>query len=158
MPGFLSRLRGVRGGRVVIAAVSVVLLGLVFAGSALACSCSPAAPAESLARSDAAIVGRLLGVEPHGPTQARYRYRVLRVYRGRDEIGRGSVLTVLSSRDSSACALPARIDHNYGLFLLGDGGRWVSGLCGVLSPRRLWTAAQHPGGAEGAGAGFSCAS
>jgi hypothetical protein len=148
----------VRGGRVFIAAVSVVLLGLVFyAGSALACSCSPATPAESLARSDAAIVGRLLGVEPRGPDRARYRYKVLRVYRGWDEIDRGSVLTVLSARDSSACALPTRIDHDYGLFLLGDGRRWASGLCGVISPRRLRVAAQHPGSAEKAAA-FSCAS
>jgi hypothetical protein len=148
----------VRGGRVVIAAVSVVLLGLVCAGSALACSCSPAPPAESLARSDAAIVGRLLGVVPHGPDRARYRYKVLRVYRGRDKIKPGSTLTVLSSRSSAACALPARAGRNYGLFLLGDGGRWASGLCGVLSPRRLWMAARHPSGAGQAAASFSCAS
>lgn len=147
-----------RGGRVVIAAVSVVLLGLVLADSALACSCSPAAPAESLARSDAAIVGRLIGVEPHGATRARYRYEVLRVYRGGEKIKPGSTLTVLSSRSSSACALPTRVGHDYGLFLLGDSGRWASGLCGVLSPRRLWAAAQHPGSAEKAAAGFSCAS
>lgn len=147
-----------RGGRVVIAAVSVVLLGLVCAGSALACSCSPAAPAESLARSDAAIVGRLLVVEPHGPTRARYRYKVMRVYRGRDKIKLGSTLTVLSSRSSAACALPTRVDRNYGLFLLGDDGRWASGLCGVLSPRRLWVAARHPRGTERAAASFSCAS
>jgi tissue inhibitor of metalloproteinase len=148
----------VRGGRVFIAAVSVVLPGLVCAGSALACSCSPAAPAESLARSDAAIVGRLIGVAPDGPTRARYRYEVLRVYRGRDKIRRGSILTVLSSRSSAACALPTRVHRNYGLFLLGDGGRWASGLCGVLSPRRLWLAAQHPGAAGKSGAGASCAS
>jgi hypothetical protein len=148
----------VRGGRVFIAAVSVALLGLVCAGSALACSCSPAAPAESLAQSDAAIVGRLLAVAPDGPTRARYRYEVLHVYRGRDKIKRGSFLTVLSSRSSAACALPTRVHRNYGLFLLGAGGRWASGLCGVVSPRRLWMAARHPGSAGQASTGLGCAS
>jgi hypothetical protein len=135
-----------------------VLFGLVFAGSALACSCSPAAPAESLARSDAAIVGRLLSITPHGAARASYRYRVLRVYRGRDSIENGTILTVLSPRGSAACALPARLDRRYGLFLLGAARRWASGSCGVISPRRLRSAAQHPGSAEQASAGFSCAS
>jgi hypothetical protein len=144
----------VRGGRVAIAAVSAVLLGLVFAGSALACSCAPTAPAESLARSDAAVVGRLLGVEPQSPTQARYRYRVLRVYRGRTTIERGAVLTVLSPRGSSACALPDRVERDYGLFLLGGGGRWASGLCAVISPRRLWaTVRRAREGGESAASG-----
>jgi len=158
MRRFLSRLRGVRGGRVAIAAASVALLGLVGAGSALACSCSPTPPAQSLARSDAAIAGRLIGVEPQGPSRARYRYRVLHVYRGGDQIERGSILTVLSARSSAACALPTRVGRNYGLFLLGERGRWASGLCGVISPRRLRAAAQHLGVAARTGAGFSCAS
>jgi hypothetical protein len=139
----------VPGGRVAIAAVSVVLAGLVHAGSALACSCAPADPAESLARSDAAIVGKLLGVEAGGPARASYRYRVLRVYRGAARIEPGSVLTVLSPRGSAACALPDRLGRHYGLFLLDGGGRWASGLCGVVSPHRLWVAAKHPGRRQG---------
>jgi len=102
-------------------------------------------PKEALARADAAIVGRLLTVGARGPTRAAYRYRVVRVYRGGDAIQRGSVTTVLSGRSSAACALPTRVDRNYGLFLLGENGRWASGLCGVLSPRRLWVAARDPG-------------
>jgi hypothetical protein len=149
----------VRGGRVAIAAVSVVLLGLVFAGGAQACSCAPTAPSESMAQSDAAIVGRLLQVRPHGPAQARYRYRVVRVYRGREAIERGAVLTVSSPRGAAACALPRRSGRNYGLFLIGEAGRWASGLCGVVSPRRLEAAARpasprRPAPASGA----SCAS
>ncbi|HEU4393063.1 MAG TPA: hypothetical protein VFR04_05430 [Solirubrobacterales bacterium] len=135
-----------RGGRVAIAAVAVVLLGLVFAGSASACSCAPAAPAESLAESDAAIVGRLLSVESHGPARSEYRYEVVRVYRGADAIERGSTLAVLSPKGSAACALPDGVGRRFGLFLLRGGGRWVSGLCGVISPRRLWAAAQKPAG------------
>jgi hypothetical protein len=135
-----------------------VLLGLTFAGGALACSCAPATPSESLARSDAAVVGRLLAVEPHGVVRAAYRYEVLRVYRGRDAIERGSTVTVMSPRGSAACALPDRLGRRYGLFLLGDGGRWASGLCGVVSPRRLRSAASKPDDRQAAGGSSSCAS
>ncbi|HVY95814.1 MAG TPA: hypothetical protein VHA54_02530 [Solirubrobacterales bacterium] len=149
-----------RGGRIAIAALLAVLFGGTGAASALACSCAPATPRESLAAADAAIVGRLLTVAPHGPGRAEYRYRVVRVYRGGDRIGKGTVLTVLSGRGSAGCALPTRTARNYGLFLLGQGGRWASGICGVLTPRRLWRAAQgaSEGGAAATGAGISCAS
>jgi hypothetical protein len=149
----------VRGGRVAIAAVSVVLLGLVFAGNALACSCAPSTPAESLARADAAVSGRLLSVRPQSATRAEYRYEILHVYRGSDEIERGSKLSVTSPRAAASCALPSQIGHHYGLFLLGDGRRWAGGLCGVVSPRRLWSVARKPGGAQAsASAGLSCTS
>ncbi|MET0559589.1 MAG: hypothetical protein ABW065_13120 [Solirubrobacterales bacterium] len=131
-----------RGGRVTTGVVLVLLLGLLGAGRASACSCAPTPPKEALAEADAAIVGRLLAVEPRGPARAAYRYRVVRIYRGGGTFRRGSVATVLSGRDSAACALPTRVDRNYGLFLLGGGGRWASGLCGVISPRRLWAAAR----------------
>lgn len=158
MQKFLSKVRPVRGGRVAIAAVSVVLFGLVFAGRAVACSCAPSTPAQSLAGSDAALAGRLLAVAPHGAARAEYRYEVLHVYRGRDRIEPGSTLTVTSPRGPAACALPDLVGHRYGLFLLGAGRRWVSGLCGVISPRRLWSAARKPGDGEAAGSMASCAS
>lgn len=137
-----------RGGRIAIAAVVAVLFGTVFAGSVLACSCAPASPVESLAEADAAVVGRLLSVAPHGASRAEYRYRVLRVYRGSDAIERGSTLVVLSPRSSAACGLPEGIGRHFGLFLLGERGRWSSGLCGVIAPRRLRAAAQKPGGGQ----------
>jgi hypothetical protein len=135
----------VRGGRVAIAAVSAALFGLVCAGSAQACSCAPSSPAQSLAAADAAIAGRLLSVDPRGAVHAAYRYEVLRVYRGGDRIEPGSVLTVISPRGSASCGLPQRLGRAYGLFLLGQGRHWASGLCGVISPRRLRAAAQRPG-------------
>jgi hypothetical protein len=138
----------VRGGRVAIAAVLVVLLGLVFAGSALGCSCAPSTPTESLAASDAAIVARLLAVERHGGTRAQYSYEVLRVYRGHKQIERGTVVKVMSPRGSASCALPDRVGRHFGLFLLRAGGHWSSGLCGVISPRRLGDAAQHSASAR----------
>lgn len=147
-----------RGGRVFITVLSVVLLGLIAAGSALACSCAPTAPAESLARADAAVTARLLSVEPWGATRAAYRYEVLHVYRGRDAIEPGATLRVMSPRGSAACALPDRVDHSYGLFLLGSGGHWAGGLCGVISPRRLWAAAGKPSDKGAAGSAVGCTS
>jgi hypothetical protein len=147
----------VRRGRITIAAVAVVLLGLVFAGSALACSCVRSTPAESLARSDAAIVGRLVEVEPRGPGRAAFRYEVLRVFRGRGAIERDSELRILGSRGSAACGLPENVGNRIGLFLYADRGRWTASLCGVISPRRLRIAAQRGGGARAA-ASPNCAS
>jgi len=135
-----------------------VLLGLVSTGSALACSCAPATPAEALAESDAALVGRLLSVDSRGPSRARYRYEVLRVYRGRDAIERGSTLSVLSSKSSAACGLPDRLGGRIGLFLTEERGRWAGGLCGVISPRRLRAAAEGPEPGRLGGSTANCAS
>ena len=147
-----------RRGRHSIAAIAVVLLGLVFAGSALACSCVRSTPAESLARSDAAIVGRLLAVEPQGPGQAVYRYRALRVFRGAKAIERGSNLRVLGSRGGAACGLPERTGARIGLFLYRDRDRWTGSLCGVISPRLLREAAEKHGATRPAMPSLDCAS
>lgn len=138
-----------RGGRVAIAVVAAGLLGLVFAGSALACSCVRSTPAESLARSDAAIVGRLLAVEPVGTAPAgagegRFEYRILRVYRGAT-LRRGAILTLRSSLSGAACGLPRAIGRRYGLFLGRAGGGWQASLCSVVAPERLRAAARNAG-------------
>ncbi len=145
-----------RGGRIAIALVATVLLGLLGAAGALACSCAPATPSQSLAASDAAIVGRLLSVEPHGGSHAAYRYEILGVYRGASKLDRGSIVEVIGPRVAAACALPDRIGRRYGLFLLSGRGRWWSGLCAVVAPKRLRAAARRP--LAGAEAGFpNCA-
>ena len=123
-------------------AAFALLCALVFAGSAQACSCAPQAPAQSLRESDAAVVGRLVNVIPHGKLHADYRYEVRHVYRGAESIEAGRMLTVRSGRKAAACALPRRLDHVYGLFLAEDRGRWFGGICGVVEPRRLRHAAQ----------------
>jgi hypothetical protein len=122
--------------------LSFALAGLVLAGSAWGCSCAPQAPAESLREADAAIVGRLVEVLPHGRLHADYRYEVQRVYRGRKVLQPGQMLTVRSGRRAAACALPRRTGHGYGLFLTQLHGRWFGGICGVIEPRRLAHAAQ----------------
>jgi hypothetical protein len=123
--------------------LSVALVGLVLAGSAHACSCAPQSPAESLREADAAVVGRLVKVEPRGRFRADYRYEVRRVYRG-EGIEPGEMLTVRSGSRGVSCALPRRLDHRYGLFLAEGSGHWLGGICGVIEPRRLWDAAQRP--------------
>jgi hypothetical protein len=124
------------------AAALAFLCALAFAGSAQACSCAPQAPAESLQESDAAVVGRLVDVLPHGRLHADYRYEVRHVYRGAKLIVPDQMLTVRSGRKAAACALPRRLNHVYGLFLSRAHGRWFGGICGVIEPRRLRHAAE----------------
>jgi hypothetical protein len=108
---------------------------------ASACSCAPQSPAASLREADAAVVGRLVKVMPHGALHAVYRYEVRHVYKGRGAIDAGRMLDVHSARRSAACALPRQVDHTYGLFLRRAHGRWYGGICGVVSPQRLRQAA-----------------
>jgi hypothetical protein len=141
-----------------LAGVAVVGLGaLAFAGSAQACSCSPLAPRQALRESDAAIVGTLVKVVPRNRLRADYRYRVRRVYRGHEAIGRSDVISVSSARRAAACALPRRLDRRYGLFLVRRRGDWIAGICSTIAPRRLWRAAKR-GGAGASSAWLSCAS
>lgn len=107
------------------------------APGALACSCAPQAPAESLREADAAITARLVAVLPHGTNQALYRYEVRHVYKGAEKIGAGRMLDVHSARRSAACSLPRRIGRVYGLFLLSRHSRWFGGICRVVSPKRM---------------------
>jgi hypothetical protein len=126
------------------ALVSVLAVLMFVPACAQACSCAPQPPADSLRESDAAIVGRLIRVLPRGRFHADYRYEVLGVYRGHGSIEPGQMLTVRSARRVAACALPRRIGHRYGLFLLHRYDHWSGGICGVISPRRLQRAAQRP--------------
>ena len=126
--------------RLAVAGALALLVVLGLAGGARACSCAPTPPGEALRESDAAIVGRLVEVVPRGRYQADYRYEVQRVYRGTRMIEADQMLSVRSARRSAACALPRRRDRRYGLFLTHFEGRWRSGICSVVTPRRLWTA------------------
>lgn len=133
----------VRVRRLPIVGALVVLLLLAFAGSAHACSCAPMAPGRSLREADAAVVGRLVEVVPVGRFRADYRYRLQRVFRGGKAIEPERILSVRSARRAAACALPRRLGHDYGLFLIRARGLWVSGICGVIEPDRLRLAAEH---------------
>jgi hypothetical protein len=131
----------VRLRRISLAAAIGVLGALVFAGSARACSCARSAPGEAMRRADAAIVGRLVEVIPRSRFRADYRYRVRRVYKAGPGIRRGRTISVRSARQSAACGLPGQTGRRYGLLLAWGEGRWTSGLCGVLKPGELDSAA-----------------
>ncbi len=135
----------------------VTVVVLAFVASASACSCAPQAPGESLREADGAVVGRLVRVLPHGALHAVYRYEVRHAYKGALPTGR--MLDVHSSRRGAACALPRRIDHRYGLFLLHRNGRWFGGLCGTVAPERLRAAAANKPRIyrRGSGLDLSCA-
>lgn len=130
--------------------VGVLLIALVGAASASACSCAPQSPAESLREADGAVVGRLVEVLPHGPLRAIFRYEVRHVYKGEGLPATGRMLDVNSSRRGAACGLPRRTDRNYGLFLVRQHGRWFGGICGVVAPERLRAASHRARGERAA--------
>lgn len=129
--------------RLSLAAAIVALGALVLAGSAQACSCAQMAPGEAIQRADAAIVGELVEVVPRGAARADYRYRVQRVYKRGPGISRDTTVSVRSAMDSAGCGLPHRTGRRYGLLLVRGEGRWSGGLCGLLRPRQLDSAAQE---------------
>jgi len=127
--------------RLSVTTAIVVLGALVSVPGAQACSCAPMTKAEALRQADAAIVGELVEVVPRSRLKADYRYRVQRVYKRGNGIRRGQTISVRSARQSAACALPRRTGRRYGLFLLRGEDRWTSGLCGVVRPDVLDSAA-----------------
>jgi hypothetical protein len=120
----------------------MALGALIGAAGAVACSCAPQPPAESLREADGAVVGRLVKVLPHGPLHAVFRYEVRHVYKGAGSIDAGRMLDVHSARRTAACGLPRRTGRSYGLFLSRRHGHWFGGICGVIAPQRLRAAAQ----------------
>jgi hypothetical protein len=122
----------VRGRRLSVAAIVVVLGALAFATGAQACSCAPIPRSEALQGADAAISGRLLKVIPQNRQRALYRYRMRRVYKSGGGIEPGGVVSVDSARGSAACGLPTEIGRRYGLLLSRTENGWASGACAVL--------------------------
>ena len=118
-----------------IAAAGVALvIALVAAESAQACSCVPPRPRHQLKQADGAFVGRLLAVRVVDGALADYVYRVGRISKSGPGLRRGRKLKVRSSRYSASCGLPAARGQLYGLFLTRRDRRWNSNLCSVVSP------------------------
>ena len=92
---------------------------------------------EYLERSDAAVIGRLVGVTPRGSQAATYKYRVRLVVKASPSIHPGQLLSVQSVQDSATCGLPSIRRRSYGLFLDRFRGRWTSNLCNVISPDEM---------------------
>jgi hypothetical protein len=154
------RSRCVRTRLAVIALAAVLTAMLAGAESAGACSCAYVPPKKQMKRADGAFTGRLLSVRPaEGTTEAAFRYRVGRAFKGRARLRRGEVVTVWSQNSDGLCGLPQGTGVIYGLFLSRREGRWTSGTCAVLSPRKMRRAARRDADSSGAPAasGSACA-
>lgn len=133
-------------------ALTAVLAG---AEAAHACSCAFMPAERLLARSDGAIVARHLdvrAVEGASPDEVYFIYRVGRVYKRGPGLRRGNRIAVRTASDDSQCGLIPTIGRLTGLFLARADGRWASGLCGQISPRRM----RRAGEARPAGAARGC--
>ena len=151
-----------------IAAAGVALvIALVAAESAQACSCVTPRPRQLLKQADGAFVGRLLAVRVVDPPAegepvssgdpVDYIYRVGRVSKGGPGLRRGRRVAVRSARSSASCGLPAARGRLYGLFLTRRNHRWHSNLCSVVSPSDMPDASasrsrRTPAGSPGSGA------
>jgi len=107
----------------------VLLLSLVFAADAYACSCRPVDLQRDLPAADGAIIGSVLERSVSGST-ATYRFRVEQVYKG-DVDGPAEVVTPAGG---AACGLELSVGDRVGLLLTRDGDVWRSGLCSQVDP------------------------
>jgi hypothetical protein len=150
------------GRRFVIAITACLLIALIQAGSASACSCRQLPLDERLRAADAAVVATLLEVVERDRWTSDYHFRVERVYRLGTGITAGATLTVRAATSGPACGLGNEIGWRHGLFLGHRGGFWRSSLCALFDPAEM--AALFRGvrrnaniGAEPAAAVASCA-
>lgn len=120
---------------IITVALSAMLVGV---GTAGACRCAFFSAKQQMKRADGAFTGRLLSVRPaEGTTEAAFRYRVGRAFKGRGRLRRGKVVTVWSQNSDAVCGLPQGTGDLYGLFVSREEGRWTGGLCGLVSPTKL---------------------
>jgi hypothetical protein len=108
---------------------ALVLLALVGAAEAYACSCAPVELERDLPAADAAIIGSVLERSVSGGT-ATYLFRVEQVYKGEVD-SRAEVQTPASG---AACGLELAVGDRVGLLLTREGDVWRSGLCSQVDP------------------------
>jgi hypothetical protein len=108
---------------------ALMLLTLVLAAEAYACSCRPVDLQRDLPKADGAIIGTVLERSVSGQT-ATYRFRVEQIYKG-DVETRAEVVTPAGG---AACGLELAVGDRVGLLLERDGGAWRSGLCSQVDP------------------------
>ena len=108
---------------------ALMLLSLVLAAEAYACSCRPVDLQRDLPKADGAIIGTVLERSVSGQT-ATYRFRVEQIYKG-DVETRAEVVTPAGG---AACGLELAVGDRVGLLLERDGGAWRSGLCSQVDP------------------------
>jgi hypothetical protein len=109
--------------------VVLILLSLVAAAEAYACTCRPVDLERDLPAADGAMIGTVL---ERRSTEASVvlLFRVEQVYKG-DIDNRVEVET---SRDGASCGLEVGVGERIGLLLDRDGELWRSGLCSQVDP------------------------
>jgi hypothetical protein len=109
--------------------VAVILLSLVAAAEAYACTCRPVDLERDLPTADGAMIGTVLERRVSGDT-ATYRFRVEQVYKGDVE----NRAEVVSAAGGPACGLELAVGQRVGLLLTRDGDVWQSSVCSQVDP------------------------
>jgi hypothetical protein len=108
---------------------ALILLSLVAAAEAYACTCRPVDLARDLPAADGAMIGTVLERRVTRDT-ATYRFRVEQVYKGDVE----NRVEVMSAAGGPACGLELAVGQRVGLLLTREGGVWQSSLCSQVDP------------------------
>lgn len=139
-----------------------LLLSLIGAESALACSCPPRSGPETLRTYDAALNARLIEVVDDPPPEsgpwnrsATWRFRITRVFKGerRYNLEKGDVVEMRWSHLNS-CEYPLRERRRYGLRLWKTRRHGFQiNVCPGFSPKTLRKAAKRSGRARSSPSG-----
>jgi hypothetical protein len=120
------------------ALLAALLVALVGAADAHACSCAYTSPREALRGADHAFTGRIVQIRRPGVT-AVFTIRVRRVLKG--DFGRR--VRVRTNRDEAACGLSGRVGDRLGLIVDRERRGWRGYLCGQYGARQLERAARR---------------
>ena len=117
-----------------------VMLTLVVAGDARACSCATVDPREALAQTDAAVIGTVGRSEAAGDRWITH-IRVERAFKAElgEEVG---VDTGNADGGGGDCTLKLDDGAHVGVFLGRRGTGWAGGLCSTVEPAALERAAR----------------
>lgn len=118
---------------------SLLVLIVLSATPAQACSCAPLDPRSALPGADAAFVGALVSEKRGllGPGSTTFTFRVEQTVKG----SLGDEVDVQSSSNGASCGLEVVRGQRIGLLLYRDGGNWMSNLCWQADPDALLRAA-----------------
>jgi hypothetical protein len=119
--------------RAIASAGLVLMILLLSAESAMACSCVAVKPKTKLADSKGAVTARLLEVDG-----ADFVYRAGYVVKGKARgLRRGRRLVVRNVADGTSCGLSNRVGDVIGLFLSRKQGRWTAFSCDEISAGQM---------------------
>ncbi len=121
------------------------LAALAVSASASACSCAGRPGKEIFRSTDAAIVAKLLRVEPVGDGfTSDYVFRVGEALKKRNRFEAGQIRRIRSATEGAACGIEQPIGSVVGLYLTRErDGRLHSNLCLTTSPARIRRTAKN---------------